>query len=103
MNSNNQKSNFEYPSKSQLNILLEHYQTGRLEDAEKVAQNLTQKFPKDIFAWKMLSATFWQTEKSEGIEISKKTISLSPNDDEAHSNLGVMLLEQGRFEGQRQV
>ena len=99
MNSNNQKSNFEYPSKSELNILLEHYQTGRFEDAEKVAKNLTQKFPKDIFAWKVLSATFWQTgRKSQGIEISKKTISLSPNDDEAHSNLGVMLLEQGRFE-----
>ena len=53
MNSNNQNSNFEYPPKSQLNILLEHYQTGRFEDAENVAKKLTQKFPKDIFAWKV--------------------------------------------------
>ena len=57
------------------------------------------EFPKDIFAWKVLSATFWQTgRKSEGIEISKKTILLSPNDDESHSNLGVMLQEEGRLE-----
>ena len=99
MNPKNQNSNFEYPSKSQLNILLEHYQNGRFEDAEKVAKNLTQKYPKDIFAWKVLSAIFWQTgRKSQGVEISIKTISLSPNDDEAHSNLGVMLLEQGRLE-----
>ena len=75
MNPKNQNSNFEYPSKSQLNILLEHYQNGRFEDAEKVAKNLTQKYPKDIFAWKVLSAIFWQTgRKSQGIEISIKTI-----------------------------
>ena len=65
--------NFKYPSKSQLNILLEHYQTGRFEDAEKVAKKLTQKFPKDIFAWKVLSATFWQTgRKSVGMKLVRK-------------------------------
>ena len=98
MNSNNKDTNFKYPSKSKLNILLEHYQNDRFEDAEQVALNLTQKYPKDVFAWKVLSAIFWQTgRRSDGIELSKKTISLSPNDDEAHSNLGVMLQEEGRL------
>ena len=50
MNSNNKDTNFQYPSKSQLNILLEHYQNNRFEDAEQVALNLTQKYPKDVFA-----------------------------------------------------
>ena len=99
MNSNNKDTNFQYPSKSQLNILLEHYQNNRFEDAEQVALNLTQKYPKDVFAWKVLSAIFWQTgRRSDGIELSKKTISLSPNDDEAHSNLGVMFQEEDRLE-----
>ena len=98
MNSNNKDTNFKYPSKSKLNILLEHYQNDRFEDAEQVALNLTQKYPEDVFAWKVLSAIFWQTgRRSDGIELSKKTISLSPNDDEAHSNLGVMLQEEGRL------
>ena len=68
MNSNNKDTNFKYPSKSKLNILLEHYQNDRFEDAEQVALNLTQKYPKDVFAWKVLSAIFWQTgRRSDGI------------------------------------
>ena len=99
MSSKNQNTNFEYPSNSQINDLLEHYQTGRFEDAEKIAINFTKKYPKHIFAWKILSVIMWQTgRKSEGIKFSKKTVSLSPNDDESHSNLGVMLQEQGRLE-----
>ena len=99
MNSKNRNTNFEYPSKSQLNDLLEHYQTGRFENAEKIAITFTKKYPKHIFAWKVLSTILWQTgRKSEGIKLSKKIVSLSPNDDEAHSNLGVMLQEQGRLE-----
>ena len=33
------------PSQSQLNSLLEHYQSGRYEDAEKLALSITQQFP----------------------------------------------------------
>ena len=44
------------PSQQQLNNLSEHYQSGRLEEAEKLALSLTQEFPKHQFGWKALGA-----------------------------------------------
>ena len=46
------------PSQQQLNILLEHYQSGRLDDAEKLATSISEDFPKHQFAWKVLGAVF---------------------------------------------
>jgi len=37
------------PPQEQLNNLLEHYQSGRLDDAEKLATLITQKYPSDPF------------------------------------------------------
>ena len=37
------------PSQDQLNYLLEHYQAGKLEEAEALASSLTQQFPKHPF------------------------------------------------------
>ena len=34
------------PSQEQLDSLLEHYQNGRFEDAEKLAVSITNEFPK---------------------------------------------------------
>ena len=42
------------PSQKQLNTLSEHYQNGRLEEAEKLALSLTQEFPTHPFGWKAL-------------------------------------------------
>ncbi|SVB65711.1 uncharacterized protein METZ01_LOCUS218565, partial [marine metagenome] len=49
------------PSHSQLNSLLEHYQSGRYEDAEKLAILITQQFPNHSFSWKVLGATLKKT------------------------------------------
>ncbi len=49
------------PSHEQLNHLLEHYQAGKLEEAEALAASLTQQFPKHPFGWKVLGAVFMQT------------------------------------------
>ena len=40
--------------------LLEHYQAGRLEEAEALATSLTQQFPKHPFGWKVLGAVLKQ-------------------------------------------
>jgi hypothetical protein len=57
------------PSQERLNNLLEHYQSGRLGDAENVALSITQDFPKDQLAWRVLGIIFGQTgRKSEGVE-----------------------------------
>ena len=87
------------PSQSQLNSLMEHYQTGQYKEAEKLAVFLTQRFPKHQFGWKALGAIFGQTgRKSEAINAIQKAVQLVPHDAEAHSNLGNTLQEMGRLE-----
>ena len=82
-----------------LNSLLEHYQNGRLEDAEKLAVSITQDFPEHQFAWKVLGAVFGAMgKKSEAVDANQTAVALSPQDAEAHSNLGVTLKELGRLD-----
>jgi Flp pilus assembly protein TadD len=86
------------PSQSRLNSLIEHFQNGRFDDAEKLALLITAQFPKHQFSWKVLGAVFRQTgRKSDAINAIQKAVQLSPTDTEAHNNLGNMLREQGRF------
>ena len=57
------------PPQQQLSNLLEHYQNGRLDDAEKLAVSVTQEFPKHQFAWKVLGAVLGATgRKSEAVD-----------------------------------
>ena len=56
------------PSREQLTSLFEHYQNGRFEDAEKLAVSITNEFPKNQFAWKVLGAVLGATgRKSEAV------------------------------------
>ena len=87
------------PSQQQLSNLLEHYQAGRLDDAEKLATSISQDFPKHQFAWKVLAAVLGATgRKSEAVNANQTSVALSPQDAEAHSNLGVTLKELGRLD-----
>ena len=87
------------PHQSELNSLLEHYQNGRYEDAEKLALILTDKFRTHPFGWKVLGAVLNQTGRiSEGLIACQKSVALAPENAEAHYNLGVTLKELGRLE-----
>ena len=87
------------PSQEQLIILLEHYQSGRLGDAEKLANAITKEFPKHQFGWKVLGAIYQTTDRiKEALIASQKCVELAPQDAEAHFNLGVLLKEQARLE-----
>jgi tetratricopeptide (TPR) repeat protein/SAM-dependent methyltransferase len=87
------------PSQQQLGSLLEHYQNGRLSDAEKLAVSITNEFPKHPFGWKVLGAVFKATgRKSEAVDANQTAVVLSPQDAEAHSNLGNTLKELGRLD-----
>ncbi len=87
------------PTQGQLSDLLEHYQNGRLGEAEKLAVSVTQKFPTNQLAWKVLGAVLKQIGRiSESLAASQKSVQLSPKDAEAHSNLGVTLQELGRLD-----
>ena len=91
--------NFLEPSKQQLNDLLEYYQAGRYEDAEKLSLSITQEFPKNQFAWKVLGAALKQIGKiNESLVASQKSVQLNPQDAEAHNNLGNTLRELGRLD-----
>ena len=76
-----------------------HYQNGRLGDAEKLAVEITQEFPKHPFAWKVLGAILGALgRKSEAVDANQTAVALSPQDPAAHSNLGITLQELGRLD-----
>ena len=87
------------PSQDQINRLLEHYEAGRLKEAEAVAASLTQQFPKHPYGWKVLGVVLQQTGRSgESLAPMQSAAKLSPQDAEAHSNLGNTLKEVGRLD-----
>ena len=87
------------PSDELIHSLLEHYQNGRLNEAEKLAVEITRDFPKHEFAWKVLGVIFEATgRKSEALNANKTAVKLSPQDAEAHNNLGNTLKELGRLD-----
>ena len=86
------------PSQDQINHLLGHYQTGRIEEAEAFATLLTQQFANHPFAWKVLGVVLKQTGRlAESLEPMQVAAALSQQDAEAHNNLGLTLYELGRF------
>ena len=92
-------ANSENPSQEQLSSLLEHYQNGRYDDAEKLGASISDEFPNHSFSWKVLGAVFKATgRKSEAINALETAVVLSPRDADTHFNLGIMLKEQGKLE-----
>ena len=87
------------PSQPQLSSLLDHYQNGRYSDAEKLAISMTQEFPRHPFSWKVLGAILMRTcRMPDALVANHKTVEISPQDFEAHYDLGVTLQELGKFE-----
>ncbi|MDA9783650.1 tetratricopeptide repeat protein [Gammaproteobacteria bacterium] len=95
----NKNPNSASPSQSQLNNLIEQYQNGRYEDAEKLAKSITQQFPKHQFAWTLLGAILKQTGRiNESLFAKQTAVELEPLDAKAHYNLGITLQELGRLD-----
>ena len=91
-------TNFKKLSQEQLNSLLQYYQAGRYEDAEKLSLSITREFPKNQFAWKVLGAALKQMGKlNESLVVCQKSVELGIQDAEAHNNLGVIMKELGRL------
>ena len=87
------------PSQDQVNLLLGHYQAGRLAKAEQLATSLNQQFPRHPFAWKVLGTLLNQTGRlNESLTAMRKSVELSPNDAETLSNLGNTLKDLDRLE-----
>mgnify|MGYP001170664448 CR=1 FL=1 len=87
------------PSQQQLDSLLEDYQNGRFDDAEKLAVSIINDFPKHHFAWKVLGAVFGAIGRnSEALDANQTAVTLSPQDAAAHNNLGITYQELGKLE-----
>ena len=80
------------PSQEQLTSLLEHYQNGRFDDAEKLAISITQRISQTSIWLESTWAVLKQTGRdNESLVASQKSVQLAPQDAEAHSNLGITL------------
>ena len=87
------------PSDAEINNLLQCFQNGQYDDAEKLAQFLTERFPKHQFAWKVLGAVLQLTGRMpEALVANQKSVQLVPQDAEAHSNLGATLQANRRLD-----
>ena len=87
------------PSKQQLSSLLEYYQNRRFDDAEKLAITISKNFPNHPFSWKVLGAILvTKGRKSEAVGANQRVVSLSPQDADAHFNLGNTLRELGKLD-----
>ena len=87
------------PTQDQLNCLKEHYQAGRLGEAEALATLLTQQFPKHPFGWNALSLVLRKTGRlAESLAPMKSAVKLFPQDAAAHNNLAATLKQLGRLD-----
>ena len=95
----NNTTNNSSPSQSQANKLIELYQNGQYEEAEKLARSFTQQFPNHQFGWKILGGVLGQTDRlTESLKAKKKAVELVPKDPEANYNLGNALKDLGRLD-----
>lgn len=79
--------------------LLEYFKNGKNFEAENLALKLTDQFPDNQLAWKVLGALWWKKNKNfEALNAMQTAIKLSPNDPSAHYNLGIALKESGKLE-----
>ena len=87
------------PSQEELSILMEQYQNGRFDEAERSARSLALQYPHDNFSWKILGAVLKQTDrKHDAVITGQKAVEINPQDVTAHNNLGNTLRELGRLE-----
>jgi protein O-GlcNAc transferase len=86
------------PSIQEANTLVALFAGGRYSEAIPLAQAMTEQFPLHGFGWKALGASFQQMGRNADALIPmQKSATLSPNDAEAHNNLGNILKDMGRL------
>ena len=87
------------PSEAEINNLLQHYQNGQYEDAEKLALATTQRFPEYQLAYKVLGSVLTKAGRTnKALVANQRSVQLAPKDAQAHSNLGNTLQALGKLE-----
>jgi predicted O-linked N-acetylglucosamine transferase (SPINDLY family) len=86
------------PSNSDVNSLVNSYNSGKLELAEKIAISITHNHPKYQLSWKILADIFKKTGRlNEGLAAIQQALLLLPNDAESYNNQGVIFKALGRL------
>jgi len=84
------------PSKIEIDNLSTQYKNKNFIVAEKLAIDMTKKFPDLLFGWKALGITLTKNRKfDEAIVVYKKIVDKLPNDHDIYFNLANCLREQG--------
>ncbi len=88
-----------YPDIDQIDVVVDLFSLGRLEEVETLARAMTLAYPLHPFGWKALGAVHKQCGNIEdALEPMQIAASLSPKDVEAHYNLGTTYQDLGRLD-----
>ena len=83
---------FSKPPQQQLDNLVEYYNTGRYDDAEKLSLSITQEFPEHPFSWKVLAILQSKSGKIIDSLVSfENSVKLNPQDPESQYNFAYAL------------
>jgi protein O-GlcNAc transferase len=84
---------------TQEHALLAMLKQGDLIAARAEAQSLTERFPERGLPWKVFGALLWaEGAAAEALDAMQTAVRLTPDDAEAHSNLGLTLAKLQRFD-----
>ena len=86
------------PAQAQFDELVALFNQGRIADTAAHARELSERFPKHGFGWKVLGLALKQLgNNEEAIFAMQKAAALSPKEADVHSNFGVALQDAGRL------
>lgn len=86
------------PSSTVIEQLVTLYTRGHYVEAEQLAREITQQFPKLGFGWKVLGVVLkLQGRTDDALAPMKQAAQLLPDDAEVHNNYGVTLKNLGYF------
>ncbi len=84
------------PSQSEINLILNKFNSRNFKEVEKLSIKLTDKFPNHPFGWKALGVALKQKGNlKEALEINLKTLKIDPKDPENYYNIGNTYKELG--------
>jgi tetratricopeptide (TPR) repeat protein/2-polyprenyl-3-methyl-5-hydroxy-6-metoxy-1,4-benzoquinol methylase len=87
------------PPQDQLQVLIDLYNQGQLQQALVVAKQLLQKFPNAVTVYNIQGAVNAGLKQfNEAIESYKNAIKIKPNSPEVFNNMGISLKNQGKLE-----
>lgn len=88
----------EHPTPQEINTLVSLFKQRRFSELEPLARQLTERFPRHSFGWKVLGIFLQcQGRMDESLAPLQKAAELSPEDANSHYNLSITLQKVGKL------